>query len=152
MFTLSRTYDGGSLPVDMLYFDASAGTLTVAGLTLSADVGGETLLLPSVVTGTFDGAAFPLLSDDFLSPVTGDLILTYAGNLTTGIYTYPLRIQTGLWQGFGGMMWSGAGFGVGGQGEQVTFPLLYLSVLSLPTAAVNALATVPDSAWHSRIS
>lgn len=135
--------------MDMLYFDTSAGTVTFSGLTLSADAGGNTLSLPSVVTGTFDSVAFPLNSDDYLTPVTGDLIVTYVGTLSPGIYTFPFQVHTGLWQGFGGLMWAGAGYGVGGQGEQVCLPLLYLSVISLPVTAVTTLVTVPDSAWRS---
>ena len=146
MMSFSRTYETITQPLDMVYFDASNDTVAVSNVTLSATMPGEVLRLPSGVTGTFNNSAFPLSSDDFLTPITGDLVLTYTGDFSTGIYTLSLLLTTGLWQGLGSLMASGAGYGVGGQGEQHALPLIYLSVLRLTTT--DTIPIVPDSAWH----
>lgn len=143
----TRQQRGVTVPVDMVYLDATANPTRLSDVTLTADCAGLLYTPPREVTGTFDGTPFPLASEDFLTPVTGELVLTYVGGLASGLHTRSFRIQTGLWQGVGSLMMSGAGFGVGGQGDALTLPLCYLTVRPTVTTP-TPLVIVPDSAWR----
>lgn len=137
------------MPLDMIYVDALTGAATLSNITIQATSADDTLDAPAPLTATFNAQAFPLSGADYLTPVSGDLMVSAdTSGLSSGIYTYSLTSVSGRWQGLGRLMFSFAGFGVAGRLLLKVLPLVYVSVYAIDSATVTTPATVPTSAWR----
>lgn len=113
MFTIKRTYLGVPLAVATFPIDSLGQAYTFESITVQSLESSDKLDIAGVQANiTFNGESFPLDGANYLSAVTGNLVVTVTESLAQGLYRFPFVTQDVVYPITGFALHGGLGFGI----------------------------------------